>query len=222
MSFIVEIEIPVDSFPLGELIQQYPEVRIELEQLVPSGDNLLPFFWIRNVNVDELTEAEMQEPELESLIVLDDTGEALLCRTVWNRTQPGLHNILVNEQMTLLQATGSSDGWYFQFRFTHPAAASQLREELSANEIPFEVMRVYSVREMRERQYDLTSEQREALVTTHQAGFFETPRRATLAEIAQTLDISPQALSTRYRRGLDSLLDTILYEPADTSPSEGT
>ncbi|KZN25681.1 hypothetical protein A4G99_04300 [Haladaptatus sp. R4] len=219
MSFIVEIEVPTDSFPLGELVQQYPEARIELDQLVPSEDRLLPFFWIRNVNPDEIDEIELGAPSLESIIVLDDTGEALLCRAVWNRTRPGFHDIFMNEQMTLLRGSGSSDGWYFQFRFTHHAAANQLREDLTTREIPFEVIRVYSVREMRERQYDLTSDQYEALVATHQAGFFETPRRATLAEVACTLDISPQALSTRYRRGLNSLLDTTLYKLDEDQPS---
>ncbi|GAA0228565.1 helix-turn-helix domain-containing protein [Haladaptatus pallidirubidus] len=217
MSFIVEIEIPVDAFPLGELIQRYPEAHIELEQLVPADDGLLPFFWIRNVSADEIAETEEEEPALESVTVLDDTGEALLCRMTWNRNQPGLQDIIVDGQMTLLGGSGSSDGWHFQFRFATHSAASRLREELSEREIPFEVIRVYSVREMRERQYDLTSEQYEALVSAHQAGFFGTPRRATLAEIAQELEISPQALSARYRRGLDSLLGSTLYEIDDDS-----
>ncbi|WP_049969927.1 helix-turn-helix domain-containing protein [Haladaptatus cibarius] len=220
MSFIVEIEIPVDEFPLGELVQRYPDAHIELEQFVPADDGLLPFFWIRNVSAGEIAETEEEEPALESVTVLDDTGEGLLCRMTWNRDQPGLQDIIVDGQTTLLGGCGSSDGWYFQFRFTTHAAASRLREKLSARSIPFEVMRVYSVQEMRERQYDLTSEQYDALVSTHQAGFFRTPRQATLAEVAQELDITPQALSARYRRGLDSLLESTLYEIDDDSASD--
>lgn len=211
MSFIVEIEVPVDAFPLGELIECHPEAHVELEQLVPTRDGLLPFFWVQNVDADEVAATDEEEPALDSIIVLDDTGDALLCRMVWNRDEEGLQDIIVNEPTALLEASGSAEGWQFQFRFIDQSAARRLREELSALGISFEVMRVYSVREMRERRYDITPEQHEALITMHQAGFFETPRRATLAEVAQGLDISPQALSTRYRRGLNSFLESTLY-----------
>ncbi|WP_227374299.1 bacterio-opsin activator domain-containing protein [Haladaptatus halobius] len=212
MSFIVEIEVPTETFPLGELIERHPDAHVELEQLVPTRDGLLPFFWVRNVDADEVAATDEAEPALDSIIVLDDTGDALLCRMVWNRDEEGLQDVIVNEPTALLEASGSADGWQFQFRFIDQTAARRLREELSALGIPFEVMRVYSVREMRERQYDITPEQHEALVTMHQAGFFETPRRTTLAEVASGLDISSQALSTRYRRGLNSFLESTLYD----------
>ncbi len=212
MSVIVEIEVPVEAFPLGELIERRPEATVELEQLVPADNGVLPFFWVRNVATDVVAETGEVKDAFHSVTVLDDTGEALLCRMIWNDDESGLQDILVNERAALLEARGSADGWQFQLRFTDRTAAHRLRENLSEDDVPFEVVKVYSVQKMPGRQYDLTNEQHKALATIHQAGFFETPRKATLAEIADDLDISPQALSTRYRRGLNSLLSNTLYE----------
>jgi predicted DNA binding protein len=53
---------------------------------------------------------------------------------------------------------------------------------------------------------DLTAAQREALLTALEAGYFEEPREATLAEVADELDVSQPAAGGLLRRGLKRLL----------------
>lgn len=211
MSFIVEIEVAVEAFALGNLVERRPDARIDLEQVVPAESGLMPYFWIRGVDVDAVTDADEDDPALDEISVLVDTGDALLCRTVWDNEEPGLQQVIATERAALLEATGTVNGWTFQFRFTDESAASRFRNELREADISFEVLRVYSVRQMQGNQYDLTPEQREALTATHEAGFFETPRATSLADVADQLGISEQALSARYRRGLDTLLENTLY-----------
>lgn len=49
-------------------------------------------------------------------------------------------------------------------------------------------------------QFGVTPKQRKALVTALDAGFYEVPQNATMTEVAESLDISQQALSKRFRR----------------------
>lgn len=83
------------------------------------------------------------------------------------------------------------------------------------NDVPFELQRVHELRQpVTASQYGLTEKQREAIVTAWEAGYFETPRRATLEDVADELGISQQALSKRIRRGCQSLVEnTITVTP---------
>jgi predicted DNA binding protein len=58
--------------------------------------------------------------------------------------------------------------------------------------------------------FGLTPDQREALVLALNRGYFATPSEVTLDELADELDISRQALSTRIRRGNESILREVL------------
>ena len=54
---------------------------------------------------------------------------------------------------------------------------------------------------------DVTDPQREALKLAYEYGYFNTPREATLAEIAEELGISQQALGSRLRRANRRLIE---------------
>ncbi|MDS0476202.1 helix-turn-helix domain-containing protein [Natrinema sp. 1APR25-10V2] len=56
----------------------------------------------------------------------------------------------------------------------------------------------------------LTEEQRTALVTAYEQGYFREPRQVSLEELAETLELSPSAVNGRLKRGLKSLIGTIL------------
>lgn len=55
-----------------------------------------------------------------------------------------------------------------------------------------------------------TEEQREALVAAYDQGYFAEPREASLAELAESLDLSPTAVAGRLRRGMKSTLEMTL------------
>lgn len=57
----------------------------------------------------------------------------------------------------------------------------------------------------------LTPTQRETLETAYEHGYFDDPRNATVAELANQLEVSASAVSGRLRRGTKALLeDTVL------------
>ena len=60
------------------------------------------------------------------------------------------------------------------------------------------------------RMFDLTAEQREAVVLAANRGYFETPSKVTLEEIGAELGISSQAASKRIRGGVEKLVTNAL------------
>lgn len=211
MSYIVEIVTPPEALPFGDLVERCSGARVELEQVVPADEGLLPFFWIRGVDPEVADGADETDPALDEVTVLEDTGNALLCRTVWNRDVPGFQHVLLETGVTLLEAVGTGEGWEFQCRFSGQDEAREFRAELRERGVPFEVVRVYSLRQMEEQRYGLTQDQYETLSTIHEAGFFRTPRETSLEAVADRFSVTPQALSTRYRRALDTLLGEALH-----------
>lgn len=69
----------------------------------------------------------------------------------------------------------------------------------------------------------LTEQQRTALVTAYEQGYFKEPRETSLEELAETLDLSPSAVNGRLKRGLKALIGTTLVveEPGADGPRPG-
>lgn len=61
------------------------------------------------------------------------------------------------------------------------------------------------------RRWDLTTAQEEALTAALAAGYFEVPKAATAAEVADAIGISKSAFLERLRRGQRSLLSQTLH-----------
>ena len=59
-------------------------------------------------------------------------------------------------------------------------------------------------------EFELTDEQRDALVHAFEMDYFAVPKRATIEEVAASLGISPQAVSQRLRRGHANLIESAL------------
>lgn len=100
----------------------------------------------------------------------------------------------------------------FRLRFNNHDKLTHLYNYLTDHDIDVHVERTYTLTEDSERgrQFDLTVEQREALVLALQHGYFATPSETDLGELAAELDISRQAVSDRIRRGNEKILRRVL------------
>ncbi|MEA5389123.1 helix-turn-helix domain-containing protein [Haloarculaceae archaeon H-GB11] len=56
----------------------------------------------------------------------------------------------------------------------------------------------------------MTETQREALVLAYERGYFDSPRKVSLEEVAEELGITQQSLSSRLRRGHRRLIGATL------------
>jgi predicted DNA binding protein len=211
MATVAEFTIPAEEFPLGHAFEELPDVTIELERVVPTNKDVLPYFWVRNVPVEEVRVTLEAQGALESFTVVDDLGTQGLIRADWCEDSEGVLTGFLDADLTLLSATGSQDEWDFEFRAEDTDQIAAFQEYCTERDIPIELNRLHPVDESSGTgQYSLTPGQREVLLLAYDAGYYQTPPQTNLEGLAADLDITRQSLSDRLRRGCQNLIEDTL------------
>lgn len=224
MSVVAEFSIPAGTFGLGRLLAGGDEVGIELERLVPTGNEVMPYFWARIPGRGfEAFEREVREdPLVSGLEVVDRLDDETLYAIEWKRIPESLVRGIARTGGAILEGRGSNGRWRFVIRFPDQARLTAFNDFLEDHGIDIEVHRVYTKSERgRERAFDLTGEQREAIVSAVRRGYFEVPRGVTLGDLAEELGITSQAASERVRRGANAVLRGALLESGEFTATGG-
>jgi len=112
------------------------------------------------------------------------------------------------------------DGLHFLARFPSREALAALRAACRERGMKFRLERLYEEDAAAndggvESRHGVTTAQREALLAALELEYFDVSRGTTLDRIAEELDVSTSAVSTRLRRGQRTRLGaTLLLEPA--------
>lgn len=213
MSVIAELSVPTDALHLGKVLERHPRARIEVEPIIPTGEEAFPFFRVGGVDV-EAAEATIESlPAVRTVTRIDEaTG---LFEVGWDDRDPDrLPGLLNDSDVTLLKMSTGHDGWRVELRARRHEDLRRLQERCRDAGIASEPQRVGRLSESDGGdRYALTDEQREALLLALERGYFEQPRRTSLEGLAETLGISRQAVAGRLRRGQRNLLENTLRSP---------
>lgn len=207
MSTVIEFTVPTDSCALGRPLGEDPETLLELDRIVPTGDTIMPFFWIWNRDVDAFVTAAEHEEAIERMTIVDQVENGALLAAQWNRDFAGTLFAIARSGGALLDAHATNGQWRFEVRFVDAAATADFRSFCQKREVPLTIERVTSAASPEDDRYGLTTEQREALTIAYRLGYFKEPRDATLSDIAAEIGISTRAVAGRLRRGQATLLE---------------
>lgn len=215
MSVIVEFTVPDVEFLLGQALADPSGMRIELERLVPTGDAVIPYLWVRGEDYETFEQRVSENPAIGSFEALDRANDWVLYRTEWADDPFSLLAIINESDGAILEGQGN-DGWAFRVRFPNQDTLSTFYNYCMEEDINIHIERSYTLTEKTEfgHQFGLSQEQREALVLALQNGYFDTPSQTSLGELADKLDISEQAVSDRIRRGNEKVLNKALLSSA--------
>jgi predicted DNA binding protein len=205
MPTITDITLPGESFALGRLLTENPDIRIELERLVPLGDRLLPFFWVSGRSPDHIKEVLESQDIVESVELLTEVEERYLFQVTWSSEVDGLVDAILDTDGVIIEGQGLVGKWEFRLRFPDHESLSEFRDLCEEKEIPVLLRRIYNPHYPKEGN-SMTSEQQEAILTAYERGYFDIPRGTSMTELARVFDISDSAYSQRLRRGLASLI----------------
>ena len=220
MTVIADISVSSDDFVLGQTMRAVPASRIELEQLVPSGDLPLPYFWVEEVNVEEAETALSEESAVKTVAQLDSLNGRVLFRIEWTEEVDSFLENLTDYEAAVLEAAGTPDEWQFQLRFRSYDVLSGFYRACIDDGVGVGLDRVHNPVEAASRaRFGLTEDQESTLITAFKAGYFDIPRGTTIRELGEELEISDSAVSQRLRRGEGSLIAATLLTAADTSLS---
>ncbi|MFB6304058.1 MAG: bacterio-opsin activator domain-containing protein [Haloferacaceae archaeon] len=221
MTSIAEFTLPPSGFPLGRVFDGRPDVTLELDRVVPSGDTVMPYFWVRDPDgdLDGILQVFDGLPELRSITLMEDLGQDGLYRAEWDPEHMGIMRAIPATGVTVVSASGSKRGWTFELRAPTGAAFAEFQRYCAANDIDVSLARLRQLSETAVgNEYGLTPRQREALLLAYDEDYYSEPRGTDQATLADRLGITRQALSSRLRRGYRTLLENTLLRERDGGP----
>lgn len=212
MAVIAEITIDSEAFGLGRALSSVTR-DIELERIVPTSNTLIPFFWVRGDHDHEaLQQGVTESGYVTQLEVVTQIGDQTLYQVEWTGEYADLINAITDSGGVILEASGATR-WRFRLRFSDHEQVAYFYNFCMEHQLSIHVDRVVTLTEesLRARVFDLSSEQREAIVLAVQRGYFATPRKTDLTELSAELGISQQAISSRIRRANQKILQNVLF-----------
>lgn len=215
MSLIAEFTLQTPI--LRDALESTPEMMVQTENLHTGSERPSKMiFWAwgddfqtfeRGIDADSTIRRYKHLTELEDRrlyrVIMSEKG-----KNVFTYSAVAEHDIVI------LYEVGNYEGFTIRARFPGRAALTAYRDVCRAKGVPFLLQSLYPeepiARDENYNPYGLTSSQREVLQTALDLGYFVVPRQATLEEISDELDVSVQAVSTRLRRALQTLLQNTL------------
>jgi predicted DNA binding protein len=217
MSVIADIQIEGD-FALSELLTELPDVRVQLERVVPAGERTVPLIWIHADDPEPAEQTLREHRLIESITRLDTFEDRALYRIEWAKEPDSIFEALRSQRADLLDAVGVGESWTFELRFPTHDALSEFHSHCTAADLPLTVSRIYRPSDSDSTvRYGLTDRQYDTLLRALEQGYFNIPREVSAEELATQFDISDQAVTERIRRGITSVLTHILVMPNGTT-----
>lgn len=213
MSLIAIADLAHPDLALTPTIQCCPDVSIEVVSHSTTDPETGMFFFLVSGADERFDEALEGDHTVADWALVDDLESTRIYRL-----QHTDGTILISPKTAelgglLLKAESTDRGWTVRLHLPDRGALADLWEYCDREGISFELHRMFRQDQWADgRSLSLTDEQRVALVTAFEEGYFEEPRETSLEELAEDLGISPTAVGGRIRRGTGQLVESTLLE----------
>ena len=206
MVAILRFRIPVANSELGSALRVEEDVVVELESLVPSCGQPLPFFWIYEAEPEPVVDSLRGLGSVERVEIVERVDDTTLVALEWTPDSDTVFQDIVTSGGQILSAICRDDHWQFIVRFFEHEDLSQFKRRCERDEVSLYVEQIYhKIEPADDPQFGLTAAQREALSIAVERGYYDIPRRCSTADLADELGISSQALTERLRRAVANL-----------------
>ncbi|WP_126662549.1 helix-turn-helix domain-containing protein [Haloterrigena salifodinae] len=210
--------VPSNQFPLGTVFAQLPDVTVELERLIPSRDVVIPYFWVRGTEVEDIEGAFSDHPGIKQIQLVDFVEDEYLLRVEWSLEYNDVLSVLTETDIPLIKATGTNQQWTFDIRGDTRSDIATFHSRCREVEIPVTLTELHAMTPVEtETEAALTETQQDALALAYERGYFESPRKITMKELGDKLGISQQAVGSRLRRGMKNILGSTLLGTENSS-----
>lgn len=216
MSLCAEITVSPADAGFGRVFSDV-DVRVEFDQLVPTGDRFLPYLWIDGPEeaVDRFEDRVARVDAVANVAPPEDRDSSRLYWVDWETRPDGVFAAADRSDASIKRAVGTPTGWGLRLQAADRSCLASFRDECVDRSITFTLERLHAPRPTGVRGSKLTGPQRVALKLAHGEGYYDVPRSTTLERLGARLDVSRQAVSYRLRRGTKRLVEEVLVDPGD-------
>ncbi|WP_336345468.1 helix-turn-helix domain-containing protein [Halalkalicoccus ordinarius] len=222
MASVAEFRLPTEEFCLAETVP-ITDASFEFVGIIAhDADRVLPLV---RATGDERALADLDglletDPTLESVECIAAMNESRVYRTRWIESIETAVDLILEAGTTVLEANTVDDQWRLRALFPDRESLSQTYERCEEHGLSMTVDRIYGFDDDSHQQFGLTGQQRETMLAALEHGYYDVPRESSLTDLAETLDISHQALSERLRRGHGNLVKHALGASDDDDDAE--
>lgn len=199
----ISISIPENVW-IAELSTTHPGLTFRVVSAHHHNGTAIAVFEIEGSDIVEVLSHANDTESINDVELLwkDDTKTIVQLET----ENPLLLRPLSRAGVPLKTPFTISDGTVAWELFTSHTKLSDLSDEFDKMDITYTVE---SVREFNSEPdaHQLTDRQREVLLAAYDAGYYETPRRVNLTEVAELLDISKATCSDILHRAEEAIID---------------
>lgn len=206
---MILVDFCLDNPVLRDSFERAPDVRATWVRSNVDGDRVQVLFWATGGDLADFEAATAEDPTVAEQTVLTADGDRKLYRLVLAESggRQCVYPVLVDLGGIVRHLEVTANGWDFRVEFPVKEAGSRFFEVCRDRDLRYEIGAIYDRRPDPGEEYVLTELQEEALVAALESGYLEIPRESSLADLAAELDISPNAASERFRRGVRCLLE---------------
>ncbi|WP_408960114.1 helix-turn-helix domain-containing protein [Natrinema sp. 74] len=208
----------VDYPILREALSNAPNVTITWEQSdLIEGEAHQMHIWTEGGDFESFDAGLKTDPTINPPSQVATFGERRLyqVKLTSRGRQTSIYPAIIEERSVMREVTATADGWNFSVAFPDTEALERYHGFFLERNIDIEIRELYEDDEPFDNvqfQYGLTELQRETLVAAVEAGYLDIPRSCSLAELGERFDISPNAASERFRRGVKALVENTVYD----------
>lgn len=207
---ITDITVPAEQFALGRLLEEYPDIKIELERIVPLQSGIIPLFWVEGGEREALEKTLQSDPLTQDVHILTEVDGQYLFEIKWSPEIDHLVQPLLATDAEVLTAEGTVNAWEFRLQFPTQQALTDFLTQCRDHDVAIELRRLYNPT-LPEKGGQLTEDQYEIIATAYERGFWNIPRNSTLEDLAAEFEISGNSASQRLRRGISTLVANTLF-----------
>ena len=211
---MIFVNFRLDHPILRDSLQHSPGVTLEWirNQRYPANGWTM-HYWALGDDLESYHDSLRDDPSIE-LLQYWEIGDRWLYHVeiVGEGAETDLYPILAESGSVIMSAEMTQSGWHLHIGFSDQSTLERFFESCQERGLEYEIHRVYEARDSQRTPYGLTKNQRNALLSALEHGYFDVPRRGDLDDLGRELGISDSAASQRLRRGLKKLVDETIND----------
>jgi len=214
MSITTKIHIEHERLALVPTLQKLGDIAIRVitQGNTDPGSTVFPFL-IEYPDRDRLEEMLDADPTVQSYELVDWTDQTGIYYIENTPETKLISSVVTDVNGFLVHTETKGNGWLVRLLLPDREALNTIWEYANENNISLDIIEIYGNTDTGgESSYGLTDEQRTALTTAYENGYFGEPRDISLNEVADEIGLSSTAMSGRLRRGMRNLIAATIID----------
>lgn len=213
---IAEIHLQHPKLPLTRVVETVPDATLSRDGQPAVGDDATYLFFAAAGDLAAVDDALAADPTVTEPYVVADLDVRRVYRVRVTDAALLVAPTLADLGVRGVEVWGDDGGWVHELQLPDRDALVAFRSFCDDADVAFRLDQLYTETAGGPGgPFGLTAAQREALLTAYRTGYFDEPRRSTLADVGRRLGVSPTAAGRRLRRATEALVENGLA-PGET------